>query len=111
MMSPAGPPKGRKEPNHREDLKAAFERFRAAVRELCPSNVQNRLLQSVDTMEQGLMAARLPPESARSSFAQVRGHARRSMREVPTDMVHLLKAIDGMEEEMNRFFAALDGSS
>lgn len=92
----------------RDDVKGAFERFRAAVRDSCKPGVQAKLLQAIDLVEQGFMAGRLPLDGAKASLQQVRGNARRQMRENPIDMVRLLKAIDGMEDEIVQFFTSLE---
>lgn len=93
---------------NRDDVKGAFERFRSAVRESCSPNVQAKLLQAIDLVQQGFMAGRLPLEGAKSGLQQVRSSARRTMRDAPVDMVRLLKAIDGMEDEIVQFFSALE---
>jgi hypothetical protein len=93
----------------RTDVKAAFERFRSAVREACRPGVQAKIFQALDQLEQEFMSGIAQVESAKAGMQQIRGKTRHSLRDSPNDMVRLLKGVDGMEDEILRFFAALEG--
>ncbi len=108
-MNPLPPGPGKKpQAPKRDDAKAAIERFRAAVRDTCPPALQAKIFMALDQLEQGALAGRLGSDGMKSGLQQVRANTRRNLRETPTDMVRVLKALDGMEDDVVKFLESLE---
>jgi hypothetical protein len=78
---------------YRQDLQAALERLRNAIRTRVPPRDQAHFLDVADRIQ--------------ASLRRSKDTTRRLLRTRPVDMVQLLNEIDGLEQEVVQFFTAL----
>lgn len=81
-------------------MKTALERLRAVIRDKVEPRDHSRLFNLVDQIQQQVFHADFNYESVQSSIQQTRGTTRRYLRDKPVDMVQIIKALDGVEQEV-----------
>ncbi|MBI4565933.1 MAG: hypothetical protein HY716_14690 [Planctomycetes bacterium] len=107
-MTSSAPSGGKGQPVKRDEVKGAFERLRAALRTSCKGSSATRLMQVVDVLEQNFMSGRMAQsDGAKSELQVVKGTVRRLLKDTPNDMVRMLKAIDGLEDDVVKFLESL----
>ena len=99
-----------KEEQFRQDIKAALERLRFAIRSRVPPREQTQFLDVVDRIQEFVLNRVGELEQVQSTIARTKDSTRRSLRSRPVDMVQLLNELDGIEQEVVQFFSQiLDG--
>ena len=99
-----------KEEQFRQDIKAALERLRYAIRSRVPPREQTQFLDVVDRIQEFVLNRVGELEQVQSTIARTKDSTRRSLRSRPVDMVQLLNELDGIEQEVVQFFSQiLDG--
>lgn len=91
----------------KDAIKAALERLRSAVRTSVEPKDQSRFLTAIDQIQSNVMSGQIDVDSLQGTMQQTKGHARRSLRTRPVDMVQIINAIDGIELEVAEFFRQL----
>lgn len=91
------------------EVKTVMERLRAAVRESVKGGDQGKFLTTIDALEADLMARSRDALRMRSHLQSVRDTSRRVLRPVPQSMVRILKAVDGVEEDLQRILDQMAG--
>jgi hypothetical protein len=93
------------------EVKTVMERLRAAVRESVKASEQSKFLATIDALEADLMARSRDAIRMRSHLQNVRDTSRRVLRPSPQSMVRILKAVDGVEEDLQKILDAMGESS
>lgn len=91
------------------EVKTVMERLRAAIRESVKASEQSKFLTTVDTLEGELLARSRDSLRMRSHLQSMRDTSRRVLRPVPQSMVRVLKAVDGIEEDLSRILDEMAG--
>lgn len=91
----------------RQDLQAALERVRNAIRTRVHPRDQAHFLEITDRIQEAAARKLGDLEQLQASLRRGKDTTRRLLRTRPTDMVQLLNEIDGLEQEVVQFFAAL----
>jgi hypothetical protein len=94
-----------KEEQFRQDIKAALERLRAAIRMRVHPREQSQFLDVVDRIQEFVLNRVGELEQVQSSIARTKDSTRRALRSKPVDMVQLLNELDGIESEVVSFFS------
>ncbi len=102
-----GKKKGVLDERRREDVKAACERLRCAIRSLVDAKSQSKFLSAVDQIQQMVMRGEVDLDSLQGTIQATRGQARRSMRDRPVDMVQLINHLDAIDLEIAEFFRSI----
>jgi dihydroxyacetone kinase-like predicted kinase len=92
------------------EVKAAMERLRAAVRESVKGPDQGKFLTVIDALQGEILSSSQDSSAVRSHLQQVRDTSRRVLRVTPQSMVRILKAVDGVEGDLQKILDALGGS-
>lgn len=94
-----------KEEQFRQDIKAALERLRNAIRTRVSARDQSQFLDVVDRIQEFVLNRVGDLEQVQSSLQRTKDTTRRTMRAKPVDMVQLLNELDGIESEVVQFFS------
>ena len=94
-----------KEEQFRQDIKAALERLRNAIRTRVTARDQSQFLDVVDRIQEFVLNRVGDLEQVQSSLARTKDTTRRTLRQKPVDMVQLLNELDGIEQEVVQFFS------
>jgi len=92
------------------EVKAAMERLRAAVRESVKGPDQGKFLTVIDALQGEILSSSKDSSAMRSHLQQVRDTSRRVLRVTPQSMVRILKAVDGVEGDLQKILDALGAS-
>lgn len=88
----------------KQEIRAALERLRSVIRTSLEPRDQSKFLNVVDRVQEQILSGNIDLESLSGTFQQTRGQTRRQLRSQPVNMVQLLNAIDGVEQEVIDFF-------
>lgn len=94
-----------KEEQFRQDIKAALERLRNAIRTRVPVRDQTQFLDVVDRIQEFVLNRAGELEQVQSSLQRTKETTRRTLRQKPVDMVQMLNELDGIETEVVSFFS------
>jgi hypothetical protein len=92
---------------YRQDLHAALERLRNAIRTRVPPRDQAHFLEVTDRIQEAAARKLGDLEQLQASLRRSKDTTRRLLRTRPVDMVQLLNEIDGLEQEVVQFFTAI----
>jgi len=98
-----------KEEQFRQDIKAALERLRNAIRTRVAPRDQSQFLDVVDRIQEFVLNRVGDLEQVQGSIARTKDTTRRALRSRPVDMVQLLNELDGIESEVVQFFSQVLG--
>ena len=91
----------------KQDILAACERLRAAIRTAVEPKDQSRFMTAVDQIASMVAKGELDMDAITGHIQQSKGHTRRHLRGEPVTMVQLLGALDGIEQEIVDFFNSI----
>ena len=94
-----------KEEQFRQDIKAALERLRNAIRTRVTPRDQSQFLDVVDRIQEFVLNRVGELETIQGSIARTKDTTRRSLRSKPVDMVQMLNELEGIEQEVVAFFS------
>jgi hypothetical protein len=94
-----------KEEQFRQDIKAALERLRNAIRTRVTPRDQSQFLDVVDRIQEFVLNRVGELEQIQGSIARTKDTTRRSLRSKPVDMVQMLNELEGIEQEVVTFFS------
>ena len=94
-----------KEEQFRQDIMAALERLRNAIRMRVPARDQSQFLDVVDRIQEFVLNRAGELETIQGSIARTKDSTRRSLRSKPVDMVQMLNELDGIEQDVVSFFS------
>ena len=93
-----------KEEQFRQDIKAALERLRSAIRGRVAPRDQWQFLDVVDRIQEFVLNRVGELEAIQGTIARTKDTTRRSLRSRPVDMVQMLNELEGIEQEVVQFF-------
>ena len=96
-----------REEQFRQDIKAALERLRNAIRTRVHPREQTQFLDVVDRIQEFVLNRVGELEQVQSSIQRTKDTTRRTLRTRPVDMVQLLNELDGIESEVVSFFTQI----